>query len=180
MSLWGLNLESEFVYVGDEGVVEPSGKTRRLGIDFSGRYQFNDWLWADLDMNYSKGKFLDEPEDANRIPLAPVFASVGGVSLKIKNGISGRLGYRFLDDRPANESNTVRAKGYFIMDAVINYKISRFQFAITLQNILNNRNWNEAQFDTESRLQNETSSVSELHFTPGTPFNAKLSFGIQF
>jgi hypothetical protein len=33
--------------------------------------------------------------------------------------------------------------------------------------------WNETQFATESRLQNEIASVEEIHFTPGTPFFMK-------
>ena len=38
--------------------------------------------------------------------------------------------------------------------------------------------WNEAQFDTESRLVDEPESVSEIHFTPGTPLflKAKVTF----
>lgn len=179
--LWGLNLESELVYVGDEAVVEASGKTRRLGIDFTGRYQFNTWLWADLDVNYSKGKFLDEPEEANRIPLAPVFTSAGGLSVKLLNGISGRLGYRYLDDRPANEDYSITAEGYFIVDAVLNYSINRnYQIGLTVQNLLNIQNWNEAQFDTESRLRFEEEPVSELHYTPGTPFSLRGSFSVYF
>ncbi|MDQ3021213.1 MAG: TonB-dependent receptor [Bacteroidota bacterium] len=180
-SLWGLELESEFVYVGDEAVVEPSGKTRRLGVDFSGRYQFNKWLWADLDLNYAKGKFLDEPEVADRIPLAPVFTTVGGLSVKLANGISGRLGYRYLDDRPANEYNSVIAEGYFVMDAVLNYEFKRnYKLGLTFENLTNNSKWNEAQFDTESRLQFETDPVSELHYTPGSPFNIKGNFSVFF
>jgi len=38
---WYLYLQQEFLYVGDEGVVEPSGKTRRVGLDISWRYQLN-------------------------------------------------------------------------------------------------------------------------------------------
>ncbi|HMS65900.1 MAG TPA: TonB-dependent receptor plug domain-containing protein, partial [Ignavibacteria bacterium] len=97
-SLWSLFLESELVYVGDEAVVEPSGKTQRMGIDFTGRYQFNKWLWADLDLNYAKGRFVDEAAGEDYIPLAPVFTSVGGVTFKFLNGINGRLGYRYIDD----------------------------------------------------------------------------------
>lgn len=180
-SLWGLNLESEFVYVGDEAVVEPSGKTRRLGVDFTGRYQFNEWLWADLDLNYTKGKFTDEPEEANRIPLAPVFTSVGGLSVQLSEGLSGRLGYRYLDDRPANEDNSVIAEGYFVMDAVLNYRVNKnYQIGLTIENLLDNDNWNEAQFDTESRLPFEEGPVSELHYTPGSPFNIRGNFTINF
>jgi hypothetical protein len=82
-----------------------------------------------------------------------------------------------LGDRPANEDNSVVARGYFLTDAVLNYTGKKFEFGLTVQNVLN-RAWNEAQFDTESRLNNEIEPVSEIHFTPGTPFN--LSAHVSF
>ena len=48
-ALWYLFLEQEFVYVGDAGIVEPSGETERLGVDFGLRYQLNDYLFFDTD-----------------------------------------------------------------------------------------------------------------------------------
>ncbi len=39
MTYWYLYLEQELVYVGDAGLVEPSGRTRRHGVKLSCRYQ---------------------------------------------------------------------------------------------------------------------------------------------
>jgi len=178
-ALWGLNLESEFVYVGDEAVVEPSGRSRRLGAELSVRMQLNKWLWADADLNYTYGRLLDEPDGQNYIPLAPDLSSVGGITVKFANGFEGSLRYRYLKDRPANEDNTVIAKGHFVTDAGFTYSFGRFQTGLSFENLLNTE-WNEAQFDTESRLRNEVLPVSELHFTPGTPFNVKGFIGISF
>lgn len=61
-ALWYLWLDQEFVYVGDEGVVEPSGRSRRYGADLSIRYQPVSWLYADVDVNYSHGRAVDEPK----------------------------------------------------------------------------------------------------------------------
>ena len=36
---WGLASEQEFVYVGDAGIVEPSGRSRRFGLDLGARYR---------------------------------------------------------------------------------------------------------------------------------------------
>ena len=33
-----------------------------------------------------------------------------------------------------------------------------------------NQDWNEAQFATESRLQQEPIAIEELHYTPRSPF----------
>ena len=171
-ALWTIDLENELVYVGDEAIVEINGATRRLGADISMRLQLTSWLFADADFNYNHGRFKGLPEGENFIPLAPSFTSTGGISIKQDKGFNASLRYRYMDSRPANEDNTVVAKGYFIMDAVVNYTRPKYQVGLSVQNLLD-VDWNEAQFDTESRLKNETQSVNELHFTPGTPFFLK-------
>ena len=176
---WYLWLDQEFVYVGDEGVVEPSGRSRRFGADFSIRYQPVSWLYADFDLNYSHGRAVGEPDGQNYLPLAPKFTSIGGLTVKTKPGINYSLRYRFMGDRPANEDNSVVAKGYFVTDAFINYNKKKYEIGLAVQNIFDVK-WKETQFDTESRLQTEPASVSEIHFTPGTPIFAKLSFTLLF
>lgn len=178
-AVWQLNLEQEFVYVGDEGIVEPSGETRRRGVDLSFRYQLLKWLYLDADMNFTDPVAVNEPEEADYIPLAPIFTSIGGISFNMKNGINGSLRYRYMGDRPANEDNSVEAEGYFLLDATLNYTQPKYEVGFSIVNLLDNE-WNEAQFDTESRLFNETAPVSEIHFTPGSPLFAKASISFFF
>ena len=176
-AVWTLFSQQEFVYVGDEGIVEASGKSRRLGIDFGFRYQISDYVFADFDGNYA---FARTGDDFNEyIALAPKFSSTGGLSLKEFKGFSAAIKYRYLGDRAANEDNSVLAKGYFVSDFNINYSISKFNIGLVIENIFNTE-WNETQFLTESRLQNETQSVEEIHFTPGTPFFAKIKVAYSF
>jgi outer membrane receptor protein involved in Fe transport len=178
-ALWSLNLDQEFVYVGDEGVVEPGGRSRRAGVDFSVRFQPVKWLFLDADANYSHGRAIEEPKGADRLPLAPVFTSIGGITYKGKTGLNASLRYRYMADRPANEDNSVVAKGYFITDAVVSYTRSKFEIGMAAQNLFNVR-WKETQFNTESKLRNETMPVSEIHFTPGTPFFLKANIAFFF
>jgi len=178
-SLWYLHLDQEFVYVGDEGVVEPSGRSRRFGIDVSARYQPIKNIFIDIDGNYSHGRSVDDPKGENYLPLAPRLTSAGGVTYKLKNGFEAGIRYRLMGTRPANENNAVVAKGYFINDMVVKYGRPKFDIDLAIVNILNKR-WKETQFDTESRLQNEPFPISEIHFTPGTPFFLKVSFTYFF
>ena len=171
-ALWGLYLQSELVYVGDGGVVETSDPTRRMGIDLSIRYQLSDRLFADLDVNAVDGKLIGAPEGGNAIPLAPCFTTIGGLAYVNDKGVNASLRYRHIADRPANESNSVVAEGYFLIDAKASYRFSSIEVGASVENLLNVE-WNQAQFDTESRLRNEVEPVSELHFTPGTPFFLK-------
>jgi outer membrane receptor for Fe3+-dicitrate len=184
MALWAMDLSNELVYVGDDGTTENKGSSRRYGVDFSLRSQLSSWLFLDADVNFSRSRFtvnmLGTIEATNYyVPLAPVLTSVGGLTSKFKFGLECSLRYRFMMDRPANENNTVVAHGYNVFDFTANYKISRFKIGLSIENLLNVK-WNEAQFATETRLKNENVPVEEIHFTPGTPFYAKLSLGFMF
>ena len=171
-ALWHLYLEQEFVYVGDAGIVEPSGQSKRMGAELGLRYQLNDWLYFDTDANYTYARSIDEPKGQDYIPLAPDFTTTGGLSFQKVNGFSGGIRYRYLKNRPANEDNSIVAKGYFISDLNVNYQYKNMNFGISVENIFDTE-WNETQFATESRLQNEPQSVEEIHLTPGTPFFMK-------
>lgn len=178
-AVWLLDLEQELVYVGDEGIVEPSGKTRRYGLDLSARYQVMSNLFADADLNLVKPRSREEAEGENYIPLAPIATSTGGITYRGSKGFFGSFRYRYLKDRPANEDYSLTADGYTLLDAVLGYTFKSFEVKLTAENILNSE-WKEAQFETESRLRSEAESVTEIHFTPGTPFFIKAGIAFSF
>ncbi|HUR67252.1 MAG TPA: TonB-dependent receptor [Chitinophagaceae bacterium] len=177
--LWHLFSQQEFVYVGDAGVVEPGDKTRRMGIDVSARYQFSKWLFADVDLNMTRARAIGEPKGNDHVPLAPSFTSIGGLTARSKQGFSGSLRYRLMGERPANEDKSVIAEGYFLLDMILSYRLKKFDFTISTENLLN-RDWREAQFDTESKMRFEADPVSEIHYTPGTPRSIKGSVTFYF
>ena len=178
-ALWYLFLQQEFVYVGDEAVVEPSGKTRRLGVDVSVRWQLLKNLFYNTDFNYTFARSIEEARGEDYIPLAPELTMTGGLSLQLDNGFSGGIAYRYIKDRPANEDNSIIAKGYFITDLNLNYQFKKLSFGVVIENLFN-QDWNEAQFATASRLRNESAEIEELHFTPGSPFFLKGKVSYTF
>jgi len=178
-TLWSLFLEQEFVYVGDAGIVEPSGKTKRFGVEFGARYQAWDWLYIYSDINYTYSRSSEAASGEDRIPLAPDFTSSGGIGINDIGGFSGGLTYRFVDNRPANEDNSIIAEGYFITDFNITYKRKNWSYGIIVENLLDTE-WNETQFATESRLFNESEPIEEIHFTPGTPFYLRGKIAVTF
>jgi outer membrane receptor for Fe3+-dicitrate len=176
---WYLFLDQEFVYVGDAGIVEPSGKTRRYGLDLSLRYQALEWLFINSDINYAIARSVEEEEGNDYIPLAPDFTLTSGIQVLHPSGISGGLHLRMINDRPANEDYSIVAESYTVVDMNVNYKWNRYQFGVQIQNLLNTE-WNETQFATESQLFSESEATEEIHFTPGTPFFLKGSFQFSF
>ena len=178
--IWYLFLEQEFVYVGDAGIVEPSGESERYGIDLGLRYQLTDWLYLDTDATYTHARSVDSPDGENYIPLAPDFTLTGGLSINNFKGFSGGIRYRYIDDRPANEDNSIIAEGYFVTDINANYTFkNNITLGLSIENLFDTE-WNETQFATESRLQNELTPVEEIHFTPGTPFFLRAMVSYRF
>ncbi|MBK8365131.1 MAG: TonB-dependent receptor [Bacteroidetes bacterium] len=176
-AIWWMDMSNELVYVGDDGSTESKGPSRRSGIDISARYQLSKNLLADADLNISRGQFIEkqfgkELSEDFYIPLAPTLTSSGGLTYTGKI-FESSVRYRHISDRPANEDNSIIAKGYTLLDLSCAYKFKKAKFSLSVENLLNIE-WNEAQFATESRLKNEIESVEELHYTPGAPLAIKL------
>ncbi len=178
-ALWYLFSEEEFVYVGDAGIVEPSGESERYGLDVGIRYQFADWLYFNTDATFTKARSVEEVAGQDYIPLAPKVTLTGGLSVNNYHNFSGGINYKYIGDRAANEDNSIVAEGYFVADANLNYKMNNITLGISFENLFDVA-WNETQFATASRLKNEANPVEEIHFTPGTPFSAKLSVSYTF
>lgn len=179
LTAWYLKSDAEYVFVTDGFEFENKGRSERVGGEASFRYQPLPFFWLDTDLNYSYGTLLDEPKEANKIPSAPRFTSTGGATLKFKNEIKGSLRYRYMAERPLTEDESVKANNYFLMDAVVNYTKPDYEIGVAVENILDQK-WTEAVFYDTSRLQNETAPTDDFHFTPGTPFLAKLSITYFF
>ena len=165
---WYSYLQQEFTYGGDGGTIEFSGRTRRIGLDLSARYQPLKSVYVDLDLNFADGRSLDNPKNENRIPFSPIWSSTGGVTYMHQTGLNGSLRYRYLADRPANENFSLTAAGYFINDMVLNYTTLRYELGITINNLFNLK-WKESQFVEQTRLKG-ASPDEGLTFTPGTKF----------
>jgi TonB-dependent receptor-like protein/carboxypeptidase-like protein len=178
-ALWYLSLDQELVYNGDDGTFSPGDKTKRQGIDLSARYELTRWLYADLDLVAVKARDAQAPKGEDYLPLSVPFYSSGGLYMKLPNGISGGWNARFMKDRPANEDNSLLAKGYFLNDLTVNYTRHRYELGLDIQNIFNTK-WRDAQYEVTSRLRTEPQPVDDISFTPGMPFFTRVKLAVFF
>jgi outer membrane receptor protein involved in Fe transport len=176
---WVLDLESELTYVGDAGTTEPSGRTRRLGLDVEARVRLAEGLWADADLNLAMGRFRDEPEGANLVPLAPTFTTMGGITWQPGADFRGGARYRHIGERAADGTGTIRALGSTLIELFASWRVGGAEIVLALDNLFD-VDWNEAQFATTSRLKGEPAPVTELHFTPGARRSVQLGAGYRF
>jgi hypothetical protein len=179
LAAWWLDLQSETVFIGDEGTTEASGPTRRLGVDAEWRQHLLAWLWADADVNLAHGRFTQEAAGANRIPLAPTMTATAGLTVRDAGRVSGGLRLRHVGARAAIEDNSVRALGYTVWECFGSVQLRAARLFVAVDNLLDTR-WNEAQFATTSRLRSESAAVTELHFTPGAPRGLQAGLNWRF
>jgi hypothetical protein len=192
-----LDLDSEIVWVGDEGTTEAKGPTRRIGGELEARLELLPWLFADADLSLTRATYRESTDHADAVALAPTRVASGGVSVQHPGGYFGRVGVYHLGDRPATEDRFFTAAGFTRLDATAGYRTRRYELSISGQN-LTNTSFREAQFANVSRLPNETSPAScpagtrpvvdgtaflgceDLHFTPGTPVQLQATATLFF
>jgi TonB family protein len=194
-----LNLDSEVVWIGDEGTTEASGQTQRLGLEAQFRLEILPWLLADLDATWVRAEFVNNPGNANAVALAPELLISGGLSARDpRTGLSGRLGVFYIADRPATEDRFLTAEGFVRVDASFGWENHRFGVKAQVLNLINTR-WRQAQFATIGRLPGEDSpedcpsgtrpitepdgtfvGCEDLHFTPGWPIFLQVLGTVKF
>ena len=154
VAAWYLYLQQEFTYGADLGdqAVSPGGRTKRAGIDFSMRYQFNRWLYGFTDIDADRPRSVGDPKGQNYLPLAPTLTSTGGLDVKCKNGFDGSISYRYMHNRAANADYSLTAVGYWVTDLTLNYTKRTYAFGLAVENLLN-ITWNESQFEYTSPTQ---------------------------
>lgn len=174
-----LDLDSEQVYVGDEGTTEPSDPSTRMGIELAGRLYFGRWLFADTAATFNKAVFRANSGNAGAVALAPTRTITAGVGFRAPWGTFGSIRLRHIGPRPATEDERITAEGWTIFDARLGHRHGPMELALDAQNLFNSE-WREVQFATESRLQNEAEPVEEIHFAPGWPFTFRGTLTAYF
>ncbi len=178
-SLWWLDLGSELIFVGDEGTTARRGPTRRWGVDIEIRVEALPWLLFDYDLTYTDPRFR---VTGTAIPLAPTLLMNGGVMAYPVEHFSAALRVRFLDDRAANESRSMVARGYTLINLLLRYRWRDIEVSFDVLNLANT-DWRETQFATASCLRHEVGRDSRCPRNGGGPgivdMNVVSGYGIN-
>lgn len=169
-TLWGIDLKSELVFVGDEGTTESRGASRRRGVEVAARGQ----LWGPIYLNGSLTWSKAEFNNGEAIPLAPELTAYGAILVQWPEGLRSQIQATYLGVRTLIEDRSAKAPSWIDIDLSERYilpvKLShgRLEAFLFIQNLLNTK-WEQATFYFESRLRNEAAGVNDIHFVPGNP-----------
>jgi TonB-dependent Receptor Plug Domain len=170
-TLWQLDLQSELVFVGDEGTTEVRGPSRRRGVEVAARGNIFGPLYFNGSVTYTNAEF----RNGDAIPLAPEVTAYGAVLLQWPEGLRSQLQATYLGVRPLSEDRSVKAPSWVTLDLSERYVLpvklpyGRLEAFLFIQNLLDTK-WEQATFFFTSRLNNEPpAGVADIHFVPGNP-----------
>ncbi len=139
ISVWGLALDGELLFVGDAGLTEPSSPSRRLGVAFANFHRPLPSLALDLDVSLARARFRNVAPSEDRIPGAIENVIAGGVTWSLPVGPFGSLRVRHFGAYPLIEDNRVRAMPTTLLGAEAGYRLaSGLRVQATILNLLNN------------------------------------------
>jgi hypothetical protein len=188
LSLWQMHSSSELVFVGDEGVTEARGASRRYGLEWSNFFWAAEGLSFDADLAWSHARF-NQPVEANGgryVPNAiPLTASLG-VTLDQGGPWSAGAHLRYLGAYALEESNTQQSKAFTSLNLKFGYKVApKFRLGLEILNVFDRvandiEYWGGACTRKEQANGSCGSGIDGRLVHPLEPRNVRLSVRVTF
>ncbi len=185
VALWQLDLDSELVFSGDAGDTQPSGKSRRYGIEFNNHYVVTSWLLLDGDLAPSRAKFTtDQGSAPNRGRYVPGSANTvvsAGATVNHLGPWFGQLQVRDFGPRPLIEDNSQRSRSTTLVYARVGAWIRQdLKLALDVFNVFDRRA-SDIDYYYASRLRGEPlAGINDIHFHPTEPRSIRLTLSASF
>ncbi len=184
-ALFALDLDSELIFVGDDGTTEPREATRREGWELGLYYQPTPWLIIDADITEAKAEFKDKVDGkVQQVPDAVERVMSLGMTIDSDNGWHGGLRWRYLGARALTEDNSVRSDSTSMVNLNAGYRMTaHLSLGLEVINLLDTEA-NDITYLFESRTQQELQAgaepVLDKHFHPVEPRTLRATVTYQF
>ena len=133
---WWSSIESELIYVGDSGAVEPSDPGKRHGYELTGFWKPKGWLAIDVVLTGSQARYVGLLEGQNFVPGALESSGELGLSA-IFPEYNASLRMRYLGPHPLIEDNSVRGASTLLFNGRLAWMPSRFAGLSVYAELLN-------------------------------------------
>ena len=181
VSVWGLDLASELVFLGDAGTTEASRPSRRQGVEIASFWTPLAGLTLDADLAFSKARFRDSDSARDHIPGSVETVVAAGASVDDVAGFFGSVRLRYFGPRPLVEDDSVRSKPSTQVNLQVGHEIVRgVRLALDVFNLLDAQ-VSDVDYYYASRLPGEPlAGVPDIHTHPALPRSARLSVLYSF
>ncbi len=142
LAVWQMALASELVFIGDAGVTEPKGASRRHGVEWSNYLTPADGWIVDVDLAWSQARFTAaNPDNGGRhVPNAiPLTASLG-LTADRDGAWFGGLRLRYLGAYALEETGERKSTAFWMANLKAGYRFSRqLQLTIDVLNLFDKK-----------------------------------------
>ncbi|WP_317204792.1 TonB-dependent receptor [Janthinobacterium sp.] len=141
VSLWRMRAASELVFVGDEGVTEARGASRRHGLEWSNYFAPSRSVNIDADLAWSHARFQQPVENGgSHVPNAiPLTASLG-LAYEPGGAWFAGLRLRYLGAYALEETNTHKSAPFWLANLKLGYRITpTLQLGVDVLNLLDRK-----------------------------------------
>ena len=126
LSLWQMALASELVFIGDAGVTEPKGASRRHGVEWSNFITLAEGIIIDADLAWSQARFnAPNPDNGGRhVPNAIPFTASLAFTADRGGPWFGGLRLRYLGAYALEETGTQKSSAFWMANLKAGYRMS--------------------------------------------------------
>ncbi|MFA5215751.1 TonB-dependent receptor [Sulfuricurvum sp.] len=181
LALWMMDSDSELVFAGDTGGTEPTGPSRRTGIEWANYWTPTPWFILDADMTLSRARYKDPVLSGGvYVPEAiEQTVSIGAAVTEYDNYFGG-LRLRYFGSRALIEDNSVRSKP----STLVNLKVGRhlaknLDLSVDVYNLFDRKTYDIEYYYT-SRLAAESTPIMDHMVHPGEPRSARLTLTYRY
>ena len=180
VSLWGLDIASEHVFLGDQGLSAPNRPSRRGGVELAGDWTPVPGVRIDADGAYSRARFTDLDPAGPYIPGSVEGVLTSGIEYDRRGRVHAALHLRYFGPRPLIEDDSVRSHASAVLNAEAGYRAhERWSVAVQVFNLLDAR-VSDIDYDYVSRLPGEPAAgVADIHTHPQAPRTVRLSLSAK-
>lgn len=174
VAFWSLKIDSELLFVGDEGTTEDTGvSSTRRGMEITTYYTPHmDWTF-DLEIAVTDAQ-LDEAVDGFRdIPGALEQVISAGVMVNINEDLYSQLRVRHFGEYALDGGE--KADGSTVVNLRMGYSLSeKLSLSLDVFNLFDS-NDRDIEYFYESQLLNESAPVEDRHFHVFEPRSVRAS-----
>ena len=180
LALWGLDIDSELLFVGDAGTTEANRPSRRVGLEWSSVFAALPWLTFDADFAWSRAGFRDSLS-GDRIPGAVEGVASAGVTVQDLGRFSGSLRLRYFGPRPLIEDDSVRSQASTTLSARASWRLAPgYLLSVDVFNMADAKS-SDVDYYYASRLPGEPpSGIADVHTHPLEPRSIRVALSASF
>ncbi|MDO9208377.1 MAG: TonB-dependent receptor [Sulfuricurvum sp.] len=181
VALWMMDSDSELVFAGDTGGTEPTGPSRRMGIEWANYWTPTPWFILDADVAISRARYKDSSSAGGEYVPEAIEQTVSiGAAVTDYNDFFGGMRLRYFGSRALIEDNSVRSKSSTLVNLKAGRHLSKnIDLSVDVYNLFNRKTY-DIEYYYESKLASEITPVTDHMVHPGEPRSARVTLTYHY